>query len=35
MGWTMWDYAGGFAVVTRSNGKIIPDEVALRALGLR
>ena len=33
IGWTMWDYAGGFAVVTRQNGVTTPDEVTLKALG--
>ncbi len=35
MGWTMWDYSGGFGVVTKSNGKAVPDPVTLQALGLR
>jgi aryl-phospho-beta-D-glucosidase BglC (GH1 family) len=35
MGWTMWDYSGGFGVVTKKEGKATPDEVTLRALGLR
>jgi aryl-phospho-beta-D-glucosidase BglC (GH1 family) len=35
IGWTMWDYSGGFGVVTRSTGRAIPDEVTLKALGLR
>jgi aryl-phospho-beta-D-glucosidase BglC (GH1 family) len=34
IGWTMWDYSGGFGVVTKTNGKAVPDEVTLRALGL-
>ncbi len=34
MGWTMWDYSGGFGVVTRKDGRNIPDEITLRALGL-
>jgi endoglucanase len=34
MGWTMWDYAGGFGVVTKSNGQTTPDDGTLRALGL-
>jgi endoglucanase len=33
MGWTMWDYAGGFGVVTKSNGQTTPDDGTLRALG--
>ena len=35
MGWTMWDYNGSFGVVTRQNGKAVPDELAVKALGLR
>ena len=34
IGWTMWDYAGGFSVVERQDGKTTPDEGTLRALGL-
>ena len=34
MGWTMWDYSGGFGVVTKSGGKTLPDETTLHALGL-
>ena len=35
IGWTMWDYSGGFGVVTKVNGKAVPDDVTLRALGLK
>ena len=35
IGWAMWDYAGGFAVVNKQNGKAVPDDVTLRALGLK
>jgi endoglucanase len=37
MGWTMWDYAGGFGVVTKANPQVlaVPDEVTLNALGLK
>ncbi len=35
IGWTMWDYSGGFGVVTKENGKPVPDEVTLKALGLK
>ena len=35
MGWTMWDYSGGFGVVTKDSGRAVPDEVTLRALGLK
>ncbi len=34
IGWTMWDYAGGFAVVNKQNGRATPDEEIVRALGL-
>jgi aryl-phospho-beta-D-glucosidase BglC (GH1 family) len=34
IGWAMWDYSGSFGVVTKPNGKAVPDEVTLRALGL-
>jgi aryl-phospho-beta-D-glucosidase BglC (GH1 family) len=34
MGWTMWDYSGSFGVVTKKNGRSVPDEITLRALGL-
>ena len=34
IGWAIWDYSGGFGVVTKPNGKAVPDEVTLRALGL-
>jgi endoglucanase len=34
MGWTMWDYSGSFGVVTKRDGRSVPDEVTLRALGL-
>jgi len=34
IGWAMWDYSGGFGVVTRKDGKAVLDEVTVRALGL-
>jgi endoglucanase len=34
IGWTMWDYAGGFSVVLRNNGTTTVDQVTLQALGL-
>ena len=34
IGWTMWDYAGGFAVVNKKNGHATPDAEVVRALGL-
>jgi len=35
IGWTMWDYSGGFGVVTKQDGHAVPDEVTLKALGLK
>jgi aryl-phospho-beta-D-glucosidase BglC (GH1 family) len=35
MGWTMWDYSGSFGVVTKKDGRSVPDEITLRALGLK
>jgi aryl-phospho-beta-D-glucosidase BglC (GH1 family) len=35
IGWTMWDYSGSFGVVTKKDGKAVPDESVLRALGLK
>ena len=34
IGWTMWDYDGGFNAVTRTNGAATPDPVTVKALGL-
>jgi hypothetical protein len=35
IGWTMWDYRGGFGVVTKEDGKpAVPDHTVLKALGL-
>jgi endoglucanase len=34
IGWAMWDYSGGFGVVTKMNGKAVPDNVILKALAL-
>jgi endoglucanase len=34
VGWAMWDYSGSFGVVTKKDGRNVPDEVTLRALGL-
>jgi endoglucanase len=34
VGWTMWDYAGGFGLVTREAGASVLDETTARALGL-
>jgi endoglucanase len=33
IGWTMWDYSGGFGIVTKENGQPQPDEVTVKALG--
>jgi len=35
IGWTMWDYAGGFAVVVRKDGVTTPDELTVKALGMK
>jgi aryl-phospho-beta-D-glucosidase BglC (GH1 family) len=35
MGWTMWDYAGSFGVVTKMGGVAVPDAVTVEALGLK
>jgi endoglucanase len=35
IGWAMWDYQGGFGVVTKKDGQTTPDNVVLRALGLK
>ncbi|NOZ27006.1 MAG: glycoside hydrolase family 5 protein [Chloroflexi bacterium] len=34
IGWTMWDYAGGFSVVVAKGNQRVPDEGTLKALGL-
>lgn len=35
IGWTMWDYQGGFGVVSKDSGTTVEDESVLKALGLR
>ena len=35
IGWTMWDYAGSFGVVTKKDGKAVADDGVLRALGMK
>jgi aryl-phospho-beta-D-glucosidase BglC (GH1 family) len=35
IGWTMWDYSGGFGVVNGTAGEHVPDEVTVGALGLK
>jgi aryl-phospho-beta-D-glucosidase BglC (GH1 family) len=34
IGWTMWDYSGSFGVVTKKDGKVVPDEGVVKALGM-
>ncbi|MEP6819425.1 MAG: cellulase family glycosylhydrolase [bacterium] len=34
IGWTMWDYAGGFGVVKKQNGHATPDPEIVKALRL-
>ena len=34
MGWAMWDYQGGFAVVDKTAGRATPDALVIDALGL-
>jgi hypothetical protein len=33
IGWTMWDYSGGFGVVTKEKCQATPDEITIKALG--
>jgi hypothetical protein len=35
IGWTMWDYAGGFNVVLRKDGVTTVDDLTVKALGLK
>lgn len=35
IGWTMWDYQGGFGVVYKENGVVRDDAMVLRSLGLK
>ena len=35
IGWAMWDYSGGFGVVTKKDGKATLDPNTVNALGLR
>lgn len=35
IGWTMWDYGGGFAAVNKTNGQAQQDPELLKALGLK
>ena len=34
IGWSMWDYAGGFSVATGGPGERVPDPETVKALGL-
>jgi len=34
IGWTMWDYAGDFGLVTKQAGQIVVDDTLVSALGL-
>ncbi len=34
IGWAMWDYSGNFGVATKKDGRNVPDEITVRALGL-
>ncbi len=34
IGWTMWDYAGGFSVVNKADGHPTPDAATVKALRL-
>jgi hypothetical protein len=34
IGWTMWDFAGDFGLVTKRSGQIVVDESIVSALGL-
>ena len=34
IGWTLWDYAGGFGLVTKQSGQIVVDQPIVSALGL-
>jgi aryl-phospho-beta-D-glucosidase BglC (GH1 family) len=35
IGWAMWDYAGGFGVVVKQDGRPVADEATVAALGLK
>lgn len=35
IGWTMWDYRGGFGVVTKDGDRTMPDPSIVEALGLK
>lgn len=35
IGWNMWDYRGGFALVSKKDGVSVPDEGVVKALGVK
>ena len=35
IGWAMWDYQANFGIVTKKNGKAVPDPAVVNALGLK
>lgn len=35
IGWVMWDYQANFGVVTKKDGKTVPDPAIVKALGLK
>lgn len=35
IGWAMWDYQANFGVVTKKEGKAVPDPAVVKALGLQ
>ena len=35
IGWAMWDYSGGFGIVTKKDGNTIVDDATVKALGLK
>ena len=34
MGWAMWDYSGSFGLVSKKDGRIVVDDMTVRALGM-
>lgn len=35
IGWAMWDYQTNFGIVTKKDGKTVPDPAVVKALGLK
>ena len=35
IGWAMWDYQANFGIVTKKDGKTVPDPAIVQALGLK